>query len=66
MSEPAEPRRGEVGPAAGRRRHRRAVRQGVEQPASDEKAWEDDERAWGDVPEDREARLRRDVPPHWG
>jgi len=52
--------------AAGRpRRHRRAVRAGKEQPASDEKAWDDDDRAWGDAPDDREERLRRDVPPHW-
>ncbi len=52
-------------PATGRR-HRRAVRPGVELPSTDEKAWEDDERAWGDLPEDREERLRRDIPPHWG
>lgn len=49
----------------GRRRNRRAVRQGVEVTTTDEKVWENDERAWGDVPEDRDAQLRRDVPPHW-
>jgi hypothetical protein len=66
--EPGEGGRGETSPAApGRpRRHRRAVRAGTEQPASDEKAWDEDDRAWGDAPEDREERLRRDVPPHWG
>lgn len=49
-----------------RRGHRRAVRRGVEQPTTDEQVWENDERAWGDVPEDRDEQLRRDVPPHWG
>ena len=54
----------EVEPAH-RRRHRRAVRPGVEQPAEEVRAWEDDDRAWGDPPQDAD-RLKRDVPPHWG
>jgi hypothetical protein len=63
---PDEGKPAEHVPNGRRRRHRRVVSPGVEEPAADERAWEDDDRAWGEAAENREDALRRDVPPHWG
>lgn len=57
---------GDAADAAPRRRRRRAVRPGVEEQATDVRAWEDDDRAWGDTTTGDDDRLRREVPPHWG
>ncbi|WP_313556703.1 hypothetical protein, partial [Miniimonas arenae] len=35
-------------------------------PVLPSKAWEDEDRAWGDRGGDDEDRLRRERPPHWG
>ncbi|PWD51951.1 hypothetical protein C8046_16160 [Serinibacter arcticus] len=36
------------------------------QPVIPERAWEDDDRAWGDGGGDDEDRILRERPPHWG
>lgn len=51
-------------PAAGRR-HRRAVSQGIEVPLDDVRSWDEDDRAWGQGPDDNNERLLREKPPHW-
>jgi hypothetical protein len=60
------PRPGAGEPAPRRRRHRRAVRPGREQPLLSPTS-DDADVGWGDGPEpDDGERLRREVPPHWG
>jgi len=62
---PSEREGDREGEVTGRRR-RRAVRPGVEQRSDDVRAWEDDDRAWGEGANGDEDRIRREVPPHWG
>lgn len=68
----------DVTPGGRRRKHRRVVRPGPEAsdaagadalrqhpPTLPQRATEDTDAAWGGGEDSNDARLRRDVPPHW-
>ena len=64
--DPAPPEASQRPSPEPRRRHRRVVRPGREQPVLSPTS-DDADVGWGDRPEPDDAeRLRRDVPPHWG